>query len=252
MKCVLLLHGFLSDENDFASIIDLLKARYDLVHCIHFPGHGVMFNQEEFTEEATFELLEMTYQNLAKRYQIIDVIGFSMGGALGVNLACKYPIHRLVLLAPAYNYFNLEAPLAKVGMYWKLAKKMREARKEHGLNNEKKVAQKLNFLMEDDKRSINFVARAYLNTAMPKYFMTFRKIIKRVVAEMIPYQCPTLVLWGELDQLVPRKAIEEVYEFCVSTQKKKIIYDDITHLMLLSTSNQKIINDIIIYLEERD
>lgn len=252
MKCALLLHGFLSDENDFSPIIAELQSRYDAVHLIHFPGHGTKFGQEEFTEEETFQVLESTYQELMKRYEIIDVIGFSMGGALGVYLAVHYPIHRLVLLAPAYKYFNLEAPLVKVGMYWHLLKKIRKARKENEAKVEELLSHKLSNVFMDDKKSLSFGLRTYLFTALPKYFFAFRKIIKRVVNNINPYQAPTLVLWGELDQLVPKQAIEEVYEFCLSPYKKKIIYDDITHLMLLSENNQKIIQAIIDFLQERD
>lgn len=252
MKCALLLHGFLSDENDFSPIVKELQARYDYVHLIHFPGHGSTFGKEEFTEEATFQVLESTFEVLAKKYKTIDVIGFSMGGALGVYLAVKYPVHRLVLLAPAYKYFNLEAPIVKVAVYWHLMKQLRKARKENEPYSEEQIYKKLNNVFEDDKKSLSIGARAYLITALPKYFFAFRKIIKRVVSNIDPYYAPTLVLWGELDQLVPKQAIEEVYEFCLNPKKKKVIYDDITHLMLLSTNNQKIIQAIIDYLQERD
>jgi esterase/lipase len=43
------------------------------------------------------------------------LLGFSMGGAFGGYLAVKFPVHRLVLLAPAYKNFNLEAPNSKGG-----------------------------------------------------------------------------------------------------------------------------------------
>lgn len=252
MKCILLLHGFLSDKHDFEPIIEDLNKQYDYVHRICFPGHGIAFGKEKFTEEATFALLDKTYQELAKKYQTIDVIGYSMGGALGAYLASKYPIHRLVLLAPAYKYFNLEAPIVKAAIYWRILKGLKKAKKEHETSKENKFAEKLSFVFEDDKKSLHLGARAFLVTALPKYFLAFRKIIKRVTSSIEPYNIPTLILWGELDQLVPRGSVEEVYQFCLSPEKKKIIFDDITHLMLLSTNNQKLIDAIFDYLVERD
>jgi esterase/lipase len=42
------------------------------------------------------------YRALRRQYETVDVIGFSMGGALATLLASREDVHRLVLVAPYY------------------------------------------------------------------------------------------------------------------------------------------------------
>ncbi len=172
-----------------------------------------------------------------------------MGGALALYLANKFNVKRLILLAPAYRYINIIAPFVKAKMYFKIIHQIAKNKKikpEQAL----KLQKKLSNILADDKASFRLGTKIFLKRVLPYYFAEFIKIIKKVTNTVTSFPNQTLLLWGKLDQIIPYSSVDEVYHLCTNPQKKLIIYDDITHLMLLSADNQKIINDIISFIEE--
>ena len=87
MKAVLLLHGFLSNKYDFKNLIPILEKYYNHIEVITFPGHSVDESYDNFTLGNMLELLFSTYEQLHLKYDRIDVVGYSMGGAIASYLA---------------------------------------------------------------------------------------------------------------------------------------------------------------------
>ena len=103
---LLFLHGFLGDSRDFETIISQL---YDRFYCIaiDLPGHGKTIVQGDsnpafaYGMESTGEGIIAFLQNLAQscdphcshsqKLQKIGLVGYSMGGRLGLFLLFKYP-----------------------------------------------------------------------------------------------------------------------------------------------------------------
>lgn len=251
MKAVILLHGFLSDEDDFAPLVPYLQNYYDKIELLTFPGHGGKFSSAKFTIDNVYTYLDEAYLLLQKEYTEIDVIGFSMGGALGLYLTTKYHVNNLILLAPAYHYINVAAPFIKLSRYIKINYQIKRNNKNSDLSYKEQLKQKLKHLIEDDKITYNIGKKFLIRKIRPYYFTEFRKIIKKVNTLAHPYDTPTLIMYGELDQIIPKTSINDIFNLCQSPLKKMIIYEDITHLMLLSSNKEKLIKDIINFIEER-
>ena len=59
-----------------------------------------------FTLDNMKVLLDETLPKLCERFDKVDVIGFSLGGAVAKYLAQSVSIHKLVLIAPAVKYLQ--------------------------------------------------------------------------------------------------------------------------------------------------
>ena len=80
---------------------------------------------------------------------------------------------------------------------------------------------------------------------------TFIRVINEVNKNLKEkFDNPTLIIWGELDQLVPKKSIEEIYKHIDNEKKKIVVYKDISHLMLGSKHANKIVREILDFIKD--
>lgn len=248
-KAVLLLHGWLSDVNDFSSLLPFLKKHYDHIERITYPGHGKGENYEDFDEEKTIALVDQTFLNLQKQYEEIDVIGFSMGGALGVYLSQKYDFNKLVLLAPAIKYFNLMMPFSKIRHLIKCGYYFEKAALLKNEKEKEEFKERLKCVFEDDKYCLNFARTKYLKLYFRHAFKNFQKVIEKANENLIEITNPTFLAWGELDQLVPKDSVTYLFDLCTNENKQLMIYEDLSHILILSKANEKIVKDIEEFLK---
>jgi esterase/lipase len=251
-KAILLLHGFLSDQDDFSAILSDLETRYQHIERLVYPGHHKGESYEKFNEEETFLLLEQCFTKLLKKYDVVDVMGYSMGGALGVYLSQKYVFNKLVLLAPANKYFNILLPYAKLKHYAKNFIFLEKAAIEKKTQKEKGYRIILNYTFEEDKESLRFLYEKYFHSYFFGAFKHFRNLIKRANEEITTIQNPCFIAWGEVDQLVPKKAITFIASKCNHPKSEWRVYEHVSHLMLKSTFNQKLISDVLTFLDHEE
>lgn len=246
MKAIMLLHGFLTNIHDFDPIVPYLKEEYDYVDLFVVPGHTEEPNYKEFDADLTFKKLLETYDEISKKYERIDCIGFSMGGALATYLQSVRKIDNLVLLAPANKYLNFSLIHNRIRYRQAKLSEMRKVKNQDEMLYNL-IKEKLKEMKIDDKTALNLG----FNDLFPNYnyhnLTTFMNIINRCNKELISIDTRTLIIWGKLDQLVPFASIEFVSNLAIN-EKEIIIYDDISHLMLRSENKDKIINSILEFL----
>ncbi|HHU56346.1 MAG TPA: alpha/beta hydrolase [Acholeplasmataceae bacterium] len=245
MKCVILIHGFLSDHHDLDSIKPALENIYDHIECIDLPGHGIHYKKERFNVDKVLDFINNLYKKLEKDYDEIDCIGYSMGGALALYLASKQKIRKLILLAPACKYLNFLFPYKRLKTYLHTKKALS---KSMSGNIKESLKEKLKNIHKDDLIALKFLKDRYFTIKFPAYFIEFRKLIKNINSSIENISTPTLLLYGHIDQIIPEKAIEFVYNVCENV--KTIIYSDISHLMLLSKDCGKIVDDILDFIKD--
>ena len=248
MKAILLIHGFLSDRDDFAAIKDKLDDYYNKVEIISLPGHGDDMGVNPFTDVETFAAVTVAFDSLEKTYETIDVIGYSMGGALAIYLASIRKIRKLILLAPSVKYINYQYPIKMMKTYFSLRHQIKVADKQSA----SEVLEKMERINIDNKISIKLLRDRFLRFKIfPRYYLSFRRIIRKVNNEVKLIDNPCLIIWGEIDQLVPKSSIDYVKSLCTSENVCVKIFDDMSHLMLLSPANaEKIVTEIIKFIKE--
>lgn len=236
-KAIIMIHGFLTDKNDFNPFYNLAKKYYDKIVMVAIPGHGEDLNCKNFTVENVIEKCHEAYQNV-KEYTIIDVIGFSMGGALATYLASKYKFHKIVLLAPANKYINVFTLFPTIVENISFFTKP---------NTFKKIK-------NDDINESDYMTTLYLTKEVilpktnPHYLLNFIKLIRKINNELQDIHSPILLIWGDRDTLVPKTTIKHIKKYAKGEFKLHII-PKMSHLMFHSTEYQQILDAIIPFLQ---
>ncbi len=220
-KAVLVIHGFTAGLSDNEFLINELETdwRYD-VYAWTLPAHEKhIMTKVKYTDwiKAAEDQVEFL---LAHGYKKIYLIGHSMGGVLAGYLATKYKeIKKLVLLAPAYDYFSSE--------------------------QYKKDFSNLGILSKDaGYRHLLFKAfKAPLPT-----LLEFRKLIakyKNTVKE-IKQEC--LILHGDSDEVVPYTVMQYVKD---NIGSKKVYFTAVKggrHVLVRGKCKDRVISYIHLYL----
>ena len=245
------IHGFTTVKEDFGRLYDRLGC-YDEVLAVEIPGHNGDANFDEFTVDDTFQTVLSAYDDLRSKHDEVDVVGFSMGGALTTWLCAQKDVHKAVLLSPANKYLNFLMPLETLKFYNEqglkpLIKKSNVSLAEKSYT----VSRVFSDYFENVATSLKIVFSNFENNRVitPRVYSVFRKIIRgcnAMVEQHSPITTPTLVLWGKLDELVPHKSVKYVLKHFSKAQSN--IYDDIGHAMLYTNHDEILIKDILDFL----
>ena len=235
-KIVILIHGYLTDFNDFGNLPKSLIKLYDYVVLINLPGHGRYHNLKQFKVQDTIQCVEEELEYYSKQ-GYVDLIGYSLGGALVRYLCVKYKIIRkAVLVSPATYYFSPLFAFAK--MKYVLGAKTKEERKAHYQE-----------IKMNNHISYRIVRRHTIKRFKIDNGIVFCKLVKRINKIKGFNPSATLIIWGKLDELVPQASIQFCYHNCINANKEIVMIDGVGHVMLRSSKEKLIIDKIIKFLD---
>lgn len=204
-KAILIVHGFAGgtyDQEDLANYLELNK-KFD-VYQYTLPGHRKNLSKATSKEwiKSSEDMIEWLINN---GYHKIYVIGHSMGGVIATYLASKYKeVKKLVLAAPAFHYLQVKEKNLNITASLKAIPKVVKI-----YGADEVVSRML---------KLNIVAMKEFMTLVRDYYDTPKDVT-----------CPTLIIQGKNDNLVPLTSAEYVYN-TLKSEKKKIIYiDNLTH-----------------------
>lgn len=220
-KVCLLIHGYLTDSEDFQDLPLLLKSKkiYDQVINFVIPGHQGE-NHEEFTLEKVIAKVDNVMTELIKNQCKIDIIGFSLGGALAKYIACKYDIHKVILLAPAVRHMSPKSIFRRFNYLFDQKNKSHQ--------NEFKN------LLNEDIYATTFFFKKFGEKFTIRSYHVFRSILHYIDKFGGEIRCPMLIIWGYFDELVPKIACNICMDACTSLEKTMIVIPNIGHIMLRS------------------
>lgn len=247
-RAILLIHGYLTTTKDFGRLYDYLGG-YDKVWPLELPGHNGKVDLRKFTVPATLGAVQSAFDELAEQYDEVDVVGFSMGGALASMLCCLRKVHRAVLISPANKFLNGQLPVSAAKFYGRLTKSAWQSAT--GLENKRKALEQAWKPYEENMSASGKVAVTRTFRYMtPRNLHVFHEVVRQcnVWVQSTRSTVPTLVLWGMLDELVPQKSPQFVVENFADAQLK--IYPDVGHAMLYTNRDNEIIKDVMDFLTE--
>lgn len=178
------IHGFgLQRQDEVTDLQAYLKqARIKVISFDLYDEHN---DENWYRWVATAEQKIKDY--LKKGYRV-NVIGFSMGGVIASFLASYLKVHKLVLLAPAFEFLDFESGSRFVN----------------------------NFLHLNQEEKDEYLKKRMLDY---QYFISFQELVKRLKVSIKKVSCPLLILQGTEDEYVPNKASLYAYENCQSKEK---------------------------------
>lgn len=234
MKAAFLLHGFATDINDYSSIIPFLKKRYDAIFLESLPGHGLNADLSDFTATNVFEYINKKMDEIKLEYDCIDLYGYSMGGALATYLASKYKVNKVVLLAPANKYINAGIVTSRLKKELDLLSSGEKERHDD--------------ISENDRRSLQVMFQDLIPRYNINTITTFMSIVRMCNDELKENDTKTLLIRGDLDELVPSSSSEFLKTYFKNLTE--VIIPDLGHLMLRSSHYRLIINEIKKFIDE--
>lgn len=251
-KALIAVHGFMTDPTDFGKLNESVQKLYDCVEFYEAPGHGSdIANKKGFTRRNVINKLFRLYDKLAKQYDTIDVIGFSMGGALSTLLVANRDVNKVVLLSPSNKYIN-----AYLGydiyrytrvIYRDVYRQCQGGR----IAKAKQTKRYINWLLVDVLDSFKLGYKIVLKSS-PQYLNQFMGLMRACNRHIKgrKFDIPALIVRGDMDQLVPMASVNYVARHFSNARLHTV--SGMGHLILPSSHGEALIKLITDFLAEEN
>lgn len=214
-KAVLFIHGLSAKKEDNQYFIDEMK-KYPNIDMFSFtlPGHEndkvTKVKYKMWIDKSEEELLQ-----ILKKYKKVIIVSHSMGTIIAINLASRYKeVSKLVLISPAFIFGNIKQN------------------------------------KEDLKNLLNNKVDIELGTGFEGFFKKFVEVPALVMYEykkmafinkknISKIKCPTLIIHGNADNVIPVSSSEYVYNN-LKCQKDIVIVDKARHQVFKSIKKKNI------------
>ena len=226
-KAILLIHGFAGGNYDYNNLGNDLQLYFDFdIYTFTLPGHDKT-RIKDVTREDWIRAAEKQIETLIKRgYKKIYVIGHSMGGVIACHIAKKYPqVKKLVLASPAFRYFTFKDD--KFDLIASL-KQTPDLFKDYDANN-----------------VLSRILKLPISTTLE-----FINLVNEHSNDVKDILCPTLILWGTNDKIVPKDGAMHVYKNIKSDSVTLYEIDSVTHDTFKNDRYDEILKIITKFLKE--
>lgn len=238
-KAVLLLHGLGGCPHEVSLVGENLAKNGYTVIAPRYPGHGSKGKlMSTYGWKDWYDVAEKEYLDLTLKYDEVYVLGFSTGGTLGLKLAEKYDIKKLVLLSPFiyisykwYYGFRPETYLTTVGSF-----------------------------IDDWPANLTLV---HLNdpVARSKYvrgeYFSFKatrsaiELINDVKKDLNKIKSPVLIIHSKGDETTDYKGSEYLFSELKSKDKKFVTLTKSNHIIGLDLEKRKVFKEVNSFLEQK-
>lgn len=220
-KCFII-HGFGGGVYEVEPLAQYLRNLNYEVLCQILKGHcstGKDMRRTKYTD--WLQCVEKDLLEWIDEGDDVILIGFSMGGLIAFNLACKHQTKRIVTINTPIFYWN--------------------------------IPQVCKNLLNDLKhRSYNHIRR-YIQAKKSSPLLSmfqFLFLLHHTKEKLKFVNCPILILQAEDDDTVRRKSTNYIYNHVTSNTKKIKCFGEGGHLILLSKSADQVMKSVRNFLEE--
>ena len=161
-------------------------------------------NPEDANFQEWIERCEYQVREALKQSDNVVILGFSMGGVIASYLASIYPIKQLILVAPAFRYFDFTLLKTKTAEIISKSPK------------EKKL------------KPSNLQTKCFMDIVDK-----FRSSIEHVT-------CPVLMIHGTADEIIDFESSKEAYRKIQHNKKRLVFLEGAHHRLLYDNQMQEV------------
>jgi len=230
----LLLHGFTGTPRDLASLAERLNGAGFTVSLPRLPGHGT--NASDFLQSGWRDWSRAAtdaWMDLAGRCESVDVVGYSMGGILAALCASRFPVRRLVLVAPALRTRNPLLPFTPIlGLF--------VHRIHWGLDP--------SAVPQDPDSQI--LAREYWQWRYSRQAASLLRLKRRANRALGRITARTLIIVGDADSSVPVSVVRHIEERIAADRTRHVILEGARHSLFSGSHAERVISEAVRWLTE--
>ena len=215
MRAVLFIHGLSAKEEDNKYFIDRMKRFRNIdIYSFTLPGHE-NDKVKKVKYSSWIEKSEEELNKILKKYNTVTIVAHSMGCIIATNLAARYKeVNKLVLISPAFIAGNI--------------KQNKEDFKNIIIKN------------IDEELGTGFEGFLEKFITVPKsVWFQYRRMARVNMSNIDKVTCPTLIMYGENDNLVSKKSIDFVYDN-LNCKKDLVIIKRVRHQVFKSYKKERI------------
>lgn len=211
-----IIHGFAGGLQEIEPLSNFLNDKGYLTACPVLDGHTGMrkdlkkTNYEEWIASAEDSLLK-----LKKQCNKVFIVGFSMGGLIGINLALKYKVQGIATLCTPIYYWDVK----------RVSLNIIEDFKQRQYKNLKKYF----------KATVRIPLKAMVN---------FRILLAKTKPLIKEIKCPLFVAQGLIDDTVKHRSGKYIYDNSSSKRKKLKYYKNSDHIICCGAEREILFNDL--------
>ena len=211
----LLIHGFGGDFEEVRYLAEYLKRQGYNVVCPSLKGHtGIRRDLAGVTYSQWINSAEEDLIKLKERSEKVFIVGFSMGGLIGINLCERYDIDGLVTLNTPIYYWDIKNIVSNV----------------------------ITDFRTKDFQNI----KRYINSSgkfpIPALY-NFRRLLSITKNKISKVSCPMLIVQARDDDTVRVTSAKYIFDK-IGTEKKIKYYDNSGHVILTSQSAKQVSEDV--------
>ena len=221
---VLLLHGFTGTPRDLAGLADHLRSAAFTVSAPRLPGHGT--SGMDFLQAGWRDWLRAAvdaWLDLRARCAVVHIVGHSMGGVLAVLLASHFPVVRLVLLAPAFQFTNRLLPWSFLISLFR-----------------RRIRWQVTATQEISDSDLAALSREYWQWRYPRQGVSYLRLRRMAVRALPKVTSDTLIIAGKADRNVPSSVVPFLEKRLTSAATRHLVYESASHLLFTGPDSQTI------------
>jgi carboxylesterase len=211
---VMLIHGYTGIPGHYQFLAEQVNKAGFAVFAPRLPGHGT--NREDFLRSSYRDWLlrcRNLYTELKQKHTSVAIGGLSMGGSIALILAAQYKPEKLLLYAPA---ITLKQKIAYFSPFLKyIIPRTRSGYKE-----------------EHEDPDTQFLAEQYWHYHETGMIASVEKLRKMAFKSLPDITSDTAVFVSLRDNTVPVKAADIILRKIRSENKKKILLNNSSHLLV--------------------
>lgn len=215
LKAIMFIHGLSAKKEDNEYFINKMNSYSNIkVFTFTLPGH----ENDKVSKSTGKEWLDKSEEELKKilkKYKKVTIVAHSMGTIIAVNLAARYKeIDKLVLISSAFKFGNFK-------------------QNKEDIKNiiTKKVNQDIGTGFEGAIKKIFTIPKSVMFEYI-KSAENNKENIKKIT-------CPTLLLHGDIDNVISVDSSKFVYDN-LTCPKELVIIEGVRHQVFKSSKKEKI------------